>query len=1794
MKKFYLLVLFVLFTLGLSAQNQGKIWYFGNYAGLDFNTEPPTALTNGALTTTEGCASISDANGSLLFYTDGIKVWNKNHQSMPNASGTLASGGLGGNPSSAQSAIIVPDPASNSRYYVFAVSAYPSSNINYSLVDMTLNGGLGDVVSTTKAIPLISATGEYIQATPSADRTFWWVATHKANTNQYYAYKVTAAGVDVSNPVVSSVGTAIPVGGEIGYMKFNSKGTRSVRTAYTVAANGYAELCDFDNATGVFSNPLKLAAASAYGAEFSPNDRFLYVGSFGVNLYQFDLNAGSTESAISATRYTFGGVASYGAFQSAPDGKIYISKGGSSLDVINAPNSLGAACNYAAAAQSLGGKTATYGLPNIISSFVSTGPPQISGIASSNVTGTTATISANVTSDGGEAISERGFYYGTSAIPTANKTVVSGTTGSLSENLTGLTAGTTYYFRGFATNTNGTAYTTDGTFTTTNSAPSFTCPEVDRRNNGNGQASSCAGVNGTPMATNVVGTAYATVPTASKTGDITFRWTTLPSDIPVITNVWINGVLSAAQVGPPSVTTQSGGFYKIEYCFYNVNLPNAGTYTLEFTDPQTGNVIGRCSFNGQSNISASEPTLTTNAAPVITGPNGSGTTTAATAAKSIPENTTAVGTYTADKTVTWSISGTDAAKFTISTSGVLTFTNAPDYENPGDTDTNNTYIVTITATDEYGGTKTQTLTVTVTDVNECTISPTLISRVTISDYQDDRIAVLLRDVSVLGTQESMVGQYMVVNGVEYQLMSNWTSADGYWYYFRVSPSFPGPDASFNNVFFKCSSNPVITGPNGSGTTTGSTAAKFIQENTTAVGSYTADETVTWSISGTDASKFTMSASGVLTFTTAPDYETPTDADTNNTYVVIITATDASGNTTTQTLTVTVTNIVDETPSVITGPNGSGTTTGSTAAKSIPENTTTVSTYTANEPVTWSISGTDASKFTMSASGVLTFTSGPDYENPSDADTNNTYILIVTATDASGNITTQTLTVTVLKDFDGDGIPDDIDPDDDNDGILDKDELDCSTSTSISQALNPSPFYFVQWTSLSNGVLSGVINVPGNPVHVTVTNTLGSIKLQNDSPFGGTADWAPQPSGNPYASTFRSVTQGEHKFVFDQPVNNPRFFINSLNKTLELSQPGNILKSNGKFTGTPTGSITSVLVGNEANGTISFNGNVTEVSFTGRDYEFYCNFSLGIANVADYSTCVDKDTDGDGIPDRLDLDSDGDGVTDAQEKADGTSPTDLCSFVLANQTLTPSATWNGADCDGDGTTNEEEVARGSNPLVADVEPVITGPNGSGTTTTAISAKTFPENSTAVVYTFTANKTVTWSLNGGQDAAKFSINATTGALTFLTAPDYETPTDGSTSGTNTYVVVIKATDVYGLTKTQTLTVTVTDVDDTAPVITGPNGSGTTTGLNAAKTIPENTTAVGTYTANETVSWSISGTDASKFTMSALGVLTFTTAPNYESPTDVGTNNTYIVTITATDLGGNITTQTLTVTVSNVNETPTDITLSQNSIYDANAIAAVIGNLSTTDPDMGDTHSYTLVSGAGSGDNSSFSISNNQLKAGVVFNYNSRNSYSVRIRTTDAGGLSYEEIFTVSILKSPLATGTGNIPGTNQISAASNNVTISKGYSSQLNVTGSGLVSYSWSPSTGLSSTNTATPIASPTQTTTYAVTVTNNLGLSTVVYVTVNVIEDFNITPRNAITPNGDGKNDTWVVENIANYPNSRVLIFDRAGRQLYSATNYQNTWDGTVNGVPLKEDTYFYVIDFGVGVNPKKGFISIIR
>jgi gliding motility-associated-like protein len=153
----------------------------------------------------------------------------------------------------------------------------------------------------------------------------------------------------------------------------------------------------------------------------------------------------------------------------------------------------------------------------------------------------------------------------------------------------------------------------------------------------------------------------------------------------------------------------------------------------------------------------------------------------------------------------------------------------------------------------------------------------------------------------------------------------------------------------------------------------------------------------------------------------------------------------------------------------------------------------------------------------------------------------------------------------------------------------------------------------------------------------------------------------------------------------------------------------------------------------------------------------------------------------------------------------------------------------------------------------------------------------------------------------------------------------------------------------------------------------------------------------------------------------------------------------------------------------------------------------------------------------------------------------------------------------------------------------IIINSGETTILQATGG--LTYSWQPATGLSNPSAASPSVQPTETTTYTVTATNAAGCTAQAQVTVTVRQDL-IIPT-AISPNGDGTNETWEITNIQNFPLAHIEIFNRWGNKIYDTTNYRNNWDGTWQGRPLPVGTYFYVITLDKG-RKLTGPISIVH
>lgn len=351
-------ILLILWLITLSSANsfaqnrQNNQWYFNN-AALDFNSGQPVAVVGSAMITSEGSASVADRfTGQLLFYTNGITLWNRLNQPMPNGTGLL--GGSEALTSSTTAAVIMPRPGNPSQYYVFTVDEFGGNNgLRMNLVDMNLEGGLGDVVAGQKNI-LISNDNisEKLTYAPLPDNSGYWLLSRQWFDNTYLAWRVTAAGIS-STPVISTAGT-LSINGA-GHLTFSRDFSR-LANAYVI---GFVDLLSFDNTSGqvtaIASLPVPIGS-SVYGVEFSPSGRYLYVSNLLDGIFQFDLNAAN----IAASRQTVAN-AFAATLRLAPDCKIYAADG--QLAVIPNPDLPAPACGYIASAVDLQGGSSSYGLP---------------------------------------------------------------------------------------------------------------------------------------------------------------------------------------------------------------------------------------------------------------------------------------------------------------------------------------------------------------------------------------------------------------------------------------------------------------------------------------------------------------------------------------------------------------------------------------------------------------------------------------------------------------------------------------------------------------------------------------------------------------------------------------------------------------------------------------------------------------------------------------------------------------------------------------------------------------------------------------------------------------------------------------------------------------------------------------------------------------------------------------------------------------------------------------------------------------------------------------------------------------------------------------------------------------------------------------------------------------------------------------------------------------------------------------------------------------------------------------
>lgn len=364
------LIFFLTFIGFISyAQSPVSIWYFGRNAGVDFSSGQPISITDGQLSTEEGCVTISDNWGMLRFYTDGSTVWNSKHKVMPNGKGLL------GSSSSTSSGVVIQHPGDKNLYYLFTVAATAdSSGFRYSMVDMKLDSGRGDIISNQKNIKLRTPVTEKLTSALHRNGKDYWILLHDWMSNGFVAYLITEKGLQ-PEPVKSNAGTP-HMGGSLntqGYMKLNPDGTN---IAVALEESQIVEIFDFNNETGEVSTPISVtfpANSYPYGIEFSPNGSLLYVSAAGLGeIYQFNLQAGS-EEAIRNSSLKIGKTENavwVGALQIATDGKIYFTVYNKpQLGSIANPNTPGLECGFNQNAIDLQGKLSMLGLPTFSQNF---------------------------------------------------------------------------------------------------------------------------------------------------------------------------------------------------------------------------------------------------------------------------------------------------------------------------------------------------------------------------------------------------------------------------------------------------------------------------------------------------------------------------------------------------------------------------------------------------------------------------------------------------------------------------------------------------------------------------------------------------------------------------------------------------------------------------------------------------------------------------------------------------------------------------------------------------------------------------------------------------------------------------------------------------------------------------------------------------------------------------------------------------------------------------------------------------------------------------------------------------------------------------------------------------------------------------------------------------------------------------------------------------------------------------------------------------------------------------------
>jgi VCBS repeat-containing protein len=322
-------------------------------------------------------------------------------------------------------------------------------------------------------------------------------------------------------------------------------------------------------------------------------------------------------------------------------------------------------------------------------------------------------------------------------------------------------------------------------------------------------------------------------------------------------------------------------------------------------------------------------------------------------------------------------------------------------------------------------------------------------------------------------------------------------------------------------------------------------------------------------------------------------------------------------------------------------------------------------------------------------------------------------------------------------------------------------------------------------------------------------------------------------------------------------------------------------------------------------------------------------------------------------------------------------------------------------DGQGGTDTQAIS----VRVTDVNeaPTITSNRGGD-----VAAVTIRENSTAVTTVRATDPdrgtTITYSVVGGTDAALFSINSRTGALRFVSAPNFERPTD--TDGNNVYQVVVQASDGRGGTDSQTINVTVTDRNDVPhelDFIGGFVAEGASNGTVVGQALVSDEDRIDTHT------FSLVDDAGGRFAIHPrTGIITVTNS----ALIDFDMASSHTISVRVIDAGRLARTESFTISVVNTNETPIDISLTGDTIQENTASGTVVGTVTTQDPDANDSHVYSLVDNAGGRFTIDLNTGQVTVLDGSLLDHEGATSHSITVRSTDSGGLMIDRTFTISV--------------------------------------------------------------------------------------------------------------------------------------------------------------------------------------